>query len=364
MAELAHDRLWQVHAAGLAALLYTATPAEAEASLPVTVRNALRSAYLTSRVRFGELCDVAEEVIDACRARDIPVTLLKGISVAERLYPEGHLRPMGDIDVLVARGDAATLEAEMLERGCIRKADYVVIESDPHGTPLYHKERKIWIEVHTGLFSADSMLRDNGLFGPANVAAQSVASTFKGREVYRLSDELQLAYIASYWLRDLTRNHFHPSFALPLLDAIYLLKSVGRTLDWEALLAQLDNEMATASVYVMLKYLAERQLLAATCNPPLARIAARQGIVGAAEMRIISALLDAYLLGDRAHPGSFMDRHPMFAKTILGSLLGRGSRAKKLLALPWHLIFPPEVPGRYSIRYQRDRAARMLGKRD
>ena len=75
-------------------------------------------------------------------------------------------------------------------------------------------------------------------------------------------------------------------------------------------------------------------------------------------------MLDAFLLGDRALPGSFIQRHPMFAKTVLGSLLGQGARTGKLLALPWNLLFPPDVPGRYSILYQRNRFARILGKRN
>ena len=102
-----------------------------------------------------------------------------------------------------------------------------------------------------------------------------------------------------------------------LFDAIYLLKLSRSTLDWDRLLGWLNNEMAMASLYVTLTYLARRGL---SRLPPsvISRLATGQRLVGAMQVRAIHGMLDHYLIGCR----------------------------------PWNLVFPPPVPGRYSLRYQ------------
>src|SRR5215831_6299944 len=60
----------------------------------------IESADLTARVMTSERLDAVDEMIRVCAGRKMPLTLLKGISICEQFYPEPHLRPMGDIDVL------------------------------------------------------------------------------------------------------------------------------------------------------------------------------------------------------------------------------------------------------------------------
>ena len=323
----------------------------------------MKGADLTAQVRHGNLCGAVNEIIDACGEKGVRVTLLKGISISEQHYPAGHLRSMGDIDILVPARDYELVESTFLRQGYIPKPDYEVDQWSPHGAPMFHPQRQVWFEVHTALFPGNTGLRSNETFSPESVAAQSVASTFHGRPVFRLANELQLVYIASYWVRDLARNGFHPSFVVPLLDAIYLLKASGPSLDWDGLLAHLDNDLAIASLYIMLDYLSRRGLVHCA-SPIVPRLASRQRIVGAMECRLISVMLDAYLVGDTALSGPFMDRHPMIAQSILNTLLGEGSHTGKLLSLPWNLVFPPGVPDRYSLRYHRERVMRLLKSSD
>ena len=141
--------------------------------------------------------------------------------------------------------------------------------------PLFQPERRVWVEVHTGLFPDASPLRRNGLFSPSNLAAHSIASTYHGRPVFRLTDEMQVVYIASYWMRDLSMHGIHPSFVIPLLDAVHLLKASRQALDWDRCFAWLDNDMAIASLYIMLAYFC-RSGLDESASPFLSRLAARQ----------------------------------------------------------------------------------------
>jgi len=202
-------------------------------------------------------------------------------------------------------------------------------------------------------------LGNDVLFGPARIAARSVGSTFQGRRVHRLRDELQLAYIASSWVRDLSSTGIHPSLVLSLLDAVYLLRSSRDSFDWEKLVVDLEeSELAAASVYLMLAYLCRHGLAACEARV-LSRIASRQRIVGAWERWIIEILLDSHLGGGLLAPVV----SGWTTLIVLNTLLERGSRLRKLFALPWNIVFPPFLQDRYTIGFHARRFARLLGRR-
>lgn len=307
---------------GLGPLLYLATRSDI-ARLPRSRRDTLVSADLTAQVLHAAILDSAVDVVDACAAVRVRATLLKGISVSSQYYPAGHLRPMSDIDVLVPADAYESVESELMLRGFARGSANKGSFSH-HGIPLVHRQRRAWVELHTALYPMDSGLAGGGIFGLSNVVANSIPSTYFGRLVYRLTDELQLAYIASSWIRDLTLRKFHPSFLAPLFDLVYLLKAAGRTIDWDGLLEGLDNQLAAASVLVALSWLARHGLY----SPPILRsLADRQELVGSLELGLTHAAIDRHLMGARR----------------------------------WRLPLPPPVPGRYNFRNQLNKRMRLKG---
>jgi Uncharacterised nucleotidyltransferase len=308
---------------GLGPLLYRALGKQAE-HVSVPWRDRLLSADLSAQVRHAALVETAKEVIDICQDKGIRVTLLKGISISDQYYPAARLRPMGDIDILIPAKEYASAESALLGRGYMRHPSYQPGEGSHHGVPLLDPRRGDWVELHTTLFPRSETMHCGRLFDPSRVWAHSTASEFHGRSIYRLNDEFQLVYIAYSWIRDLTLSGIHPSFLASLLDAIYLLKASGKVLNWRSLFDWLESEMATASLYVMLAYLA-RHGLAETTTPTLT-LASRQRIVGPLQLWLIHKTLDLFLLAGRP--------------------LGR--------------VFRPPVPGRYSLRYQlRKRSHRL-----
>jgi hypothetical protein len=110
--------------------------------------------------------------------------------------------------------------------------------------------------------------------------------------------------------------------------------------------------MATASLYVMLAYLA-RHDLGSSAALVVPQVAARQALVGPVELAIIHAMLDVYLIAGKR---SVIGWH---ATVIWDTLLARGSPAAKLASLPWNLAFPPPIPERFTARYQVDRVRRL-----
>ncbi len=149
--------------AGLGPLLFHATR-ELQGAVPDIWRDVLHAEDLTARVRHGNLCDAMLEILDACNAAGVPVTLLKGISIADQCYPLAHLRPMGDIDILVSEEHCIWIEEALLHRGYEPKAGYVADAGEPHRAPLLDPKRGVWVEVHTALFPAGDRLLSDSLF--------------------------------------------------------------------------------------------------------------------------------------------------------------------------------------------------------
>jgi len=280
--------------------------------------DALRAADLTARLRHADLVDTACDVIDAGAASGVPVTLLKGISVSEELWPAEHLRPMGDVDVLVPRDGYAAIEAALLAGGYAR----IPGPEQPglqHGVPLRHRTRGTLVELHRELFADGSELRRPGAdLAAGTVAARgTVASRYHGRPVRRLAPATQLLYIAASWFNDLTQCRPHPSFLASLFDAVYLVSRHPGLLADDGAPARVDNPIARASLLALLTYL-PRFGLPAPSERRLRALSAPPGAVGPWELRLIHAMLDRYQVGGRT----------------------------------WNLPLPPPVPGRYDLRRQ------------
>ena len=343
-----------VQDAGLAPLLYLAMR-EGFVQVPDGCLEALRGADLAAQVRHANRVEVAAEVIDVCGALGAHATLLKGISISGEHYPAQHLRPMGDIDILVPAQAAEAVEGELLRRGYQRLSDPVTRQGGHHGIPLYHADLRVWTEIHTALFPTEAAIGGT-LFTPSSILAESVPSTFCGRSVLRLRPEMQLVYLATGWLRDLSGNAIHPTLAVPLFDAVYLLKAKGDTLDWDFIARRLDSDKSSIALHQMLIFLSRRGAFPAG-SPFLAWLGARQRTVGAFESKIIQGILDTYLMAGRPFPRYVGAWH---ASAVFNALLAPGVPAVKLARIPWNVLFPPAFTGRYDLRWQSRRIAALL----
>jgi len=184
-------------------------------------------------------------------------------------------------------------------------------------SPLHEPRRDVWVEIHRSLYPEGDEFASRELFSAAAVMANAVKSTFRGLPVLRLCPELQLAYIASSWMRDITVSRIQASFLPSMFDAIYLLKERSQSFDWSKLERWTGDDLPTASLYVLLTYLASRRL-SSPPSPVTQSLATRQTLVGPLQLRIIHAMIDRHLVG----------------------------------GTPWSNVLPPPVAGRYSLRRQ------------
>src|SRR5262249_21348277 len=143
-----------------------------------------------------------------------------------------------------------------------------------------------------GLFPPASLLGTDLVFSRAHVATQLRPAAWQGHAVLRLSDELQLIYIAAPWAQGFQII----GGLIALVDIIYLLRNTAETLDWERIGAWLDGSAAAPHVYLMLTYLARRQVI--EFDPQvLQTLRGRQRAFGERNVRLLHAMIDRYLVG-------------------------------------------------------------------
>jgi hypothetical protein len=301
---------------GLGPLLYHALGERAQ-PVPEPWRDALLAAELSARVRQAQQQETAAELIAACARLGVEPVLLKGISVSEQFYPAPHLRPMSDIDVLLPEALHERLVSALTGEGGFELTAFDDAPGMHHGAPLRHRARGTLVEVHRALFPRRSPLHACSLFSADAVLARAVPSSWQGRPVRRLPLDVQLAYIAASWFNDMVVFGFQPSFLPSLFDAAYLLRRQGAALDWGALRAGLDDDMARGCLYTLLTYLPRFGGVSAP-QAFTGWLAGSQPVVGPLQLRLIHRMLDRHLLGAR----------------------------------PWTLPLPPPMPGRYSPTYQ------------
>jgi hypothetical protein len=123
----------------------------------VTLPECLAAKWRAARRRAG-LTALAQQAalrlaVARLAAAGMASVALKGVRLAWRDYPEPALRPMRDIDLLVAEGDlgrAAVIlrQAGFLSEGDDPRAFAAALTHDKHLPPLHHAELGTTIELH------------------------------------------------------------------------------------------------------------------------------------------------------------------------------------------------------------------------
>jgi hypothetical protein len=123
----------------------------------------------------------------------------------------------------------------------------------------------------------------------------------------------------------------------------------------EQLLSSLDNERATAALYLALSYLDSREIVAVPAGL-LSSLAVSQKIAGASERKILHGLVDKFLIGGRPFSWWFSSSH------LFKNLTTPRPFFLKILSLPWNIAFPHGYSDVFRIRrHSRRRKRRFHG---
>jgi len=130
---------------GVGPLLYQSLEKiEAETDIPDEVLLKLRKIYLVSALRNLRLYQQLSKILSALQKAEIPVIVLKGACLAEKVYCNIALRPMVDIDLLVRKDIDRptypfTIRIEGLWERCRQSiiADFPVLILSPEDSLLH-----------------------------------------------------------------------------------------------------------------------------------------------------------------------------------------------------------------------------------
>ncbi len=292
-------------------LAHVAHTADRRGGLPYVER--IRAAELTAHALTTATYESLAHALAAAQQVQCAVILLKGGATALRYYPSPHLRPMGDIDLLVRPEQQAAFEEAM----CALKfrqfpIDPAVNYDDHlHSAPFWDSERGVWIEVHTSVFPRDYRLARDPRFSWAAIAAQLTPIAVRDQTAYAMNDELQLVYTSARWSEMFDPHHG----VYPMLDAALLIRRHRDTLDWERVVALVRGSWAALPLHLMLWYLDESDLAPV---PPhvLDTLGTTCRHLNRRSLRILKRMISMYVL-----EGEFLKRNEAQLRLVWTTLV-------------------------------------------
>lgn len=178
---------------GVAPLLFKRLKeSAARAKIPTGAWEQLRLAYFVSGERNRRLYRELQAVLRCLRSNGIPVIALKGAYLAEAIYGDIALRPMGDVDLMVPEADLLRTRAALLDPGRVhqRSGD---IES--HCRRMHHLPqvvvRGLPVEIHWTITGPGGPFR----IGVAGLWHRARPAVIAGVEVLALSPEDSLLHL-------------------------------------------------------------------------------------------------------------------------------------------------------------------------
>ena len=212
--------------------------------VPPVVMQKLRNSYLQSAARNMKLYHELGKVMKMLRQDDIQVIALKGAHLAEVVYGNIALRPMGDVDLLVRTGDLGRAEEILLGMGyspaeCNRQ---ISIDNCHFAYKLAGKG--LIVEVHWAFLPSIYHFK----IDMDGVWERSGPSVLAGVEVSALCPEDQLLYLCLH-----TSKHLFEDMGLrPLYDISSVIRHYGEEVDWKQVRVRCEHWGIEKSVYATL----------------------------------------------------------------------------------------------------------------
>jgi hypothetical protein len=222
--------------------------------IPANVMARLRHIYLQSAGRGMRLYHELGKVLGPLRHANIPVIVLKGAHLAQLVYGNIALRPMGDVDILVHKDDVMRVEAALLGMEFAPAEYNRVIAKDNcefvYGLP----NRKLFVEVHWKFLP--SMYRFK--IDIDELWERSRQVIIAGVEVSVLCPEDLLLHLCMHT----SAKHLFAMGLKPLYDLVETIRYYGKEIDWKQV--QLRSQQWGGAKCVYLTFRLARELVEAS----------------------------------------------------------------------------------------------------
>lgn len=248
---------------GMAPLFYRHLGQLGGATLPPSSRRLLQSLYLRGRHAADIRNRAMADILAAYDAAGIRVLLVKGIALANSAYSEPGLRPMRDIDLLVARDQLAAARDILAGLGWQMEQHHDIPEGYYHLPPLVKilDGLPVTIELHGNLLPLHARYPRWPLERSWDTAATGQLHDRSYRTL-SLEDTLRTVYLHGFQA-PLT---YEPFRLIHVADMVTLTEKYLDDIQWEQVLAAEPILPAVISRFHFLTPLRERVIEKLGCD--------------------------------------------------------------------------------------------------
>jgi hypothetical protein len=200
-----------------------------EESLPDSFLRGLRFLRLRHRQANALLAQSLRYMLELLEAEGMPSLVLKGAALCRTLYPDPGLRPMRDIDLLLAKEDVQRAHVFLQEKG-FRASTSAIPEDHFHLPALYHDVDglQVCIELHHDLLPNCPPYYQPLLF--ADLYSNALAFDVDGITAYTLATEEMLWHLYQHGFHaPLT---YEPYKLISVADIVSLVEKKFAEIDW------------------------------------------------------------------------------------------------------------------------------------
>jgi hypothetical protein len=245
-----HVRDWttlatQAEEQGLAPLLY-AQLQQAEIALPREVKRELQGLFLRHRHAHQVRLEILQNILHAFNAANIQALLLKGAALAYLVYPEPHLRPMRDMDILVKKSDARQAQQLLQELGFdapVPAADALLPDKHLASASYHTQGMMVSVEIHHNLF--------NGYYHVSmdidNLTSAPLAFNIDNTSTYTLGYEDMLWHLCQHVAYH--ANVWEPIRLVWVADIVGFAERFALQIDWARVARQYPLVLNTLSLF-------------------------------------------------------------------------------------------------------------------
>jgi hypothetical protein len=227
----------------LAPLLYhSLRPLFAGPAVPQAVQQRLKEAYFLSAARNMRIYRDLLKILRSFNAAGVSVILLKGVHLAEIVYGNIALRPMGDVDLLVKDVDLLRAHEMLVAQG------YAAPHSNMGNTlgnlPHYIKTNSPIIEIHYNIVGLPFSRR----FAVEELWERARPVAIQGVDTLTLCPEDLLLHLCVHTAID----HGFENGLMPFFDIARTIDHYRNEIDWNMLLHRAGQWGLRSCVYLVL----------------------------------------------------------------------------------------------------------------